>query len=457
MKAVIVRCMLILLFLTSPVLAEHLTESQIYFYTWYDNPNTGSLACAGAYIGSGNWRHWNQPFKQGGYTPHPEKGDISSYYWPQRNQYSSFCRTTINQQMDEIKQYGHIGVIIHDWFGYGSAGDQNANAVISSANARGLKVAFVIDSYKISAANREHYGDENGNYCGANGDFRNACTIRVDIEQIVHDYASQDGYWHIQRWTAAYPRPDGAPTATAASRPIIYVFASNKSTKNPYGLSNAEWKNLIGKKRVAHTLPPSNPDSIRHDLDDYSAPAPNDCVVIGMGTSATTMVATLNFDGFHLYDGYSDIYGANQQVEWAKNAKTVNGIFVAAVAPGKHNLGKTNFADRTKTEKLNFGVNSNKWLYDYRWDQVINTVSSWAAIISYNEFHEGTQIEPTVEHTPDSGSTRPSTAVCPPNSCGNSTVYCHYNCDFGVSSDAPTAYLTKTATKAKLFNTGTRP
>jgi hypothetical protein len=99
------------------------------------------------------------------------------------------------------------------------------------------------------------------------------------------------------------------------------------------------------------------------------------------------------FQALHQYDVYAPIRDNNYfETFWRvkQNCKEHNQIFVAGVAPGYDDTvvrdGNAPF-DRENGE-----------YYKARWNDAISLKPDWISITSWNEWHEGTEIEPSVEH-----------------------------------------------------------
>jgi len=106
-----------------------------------------------------------------------------------------------------------------------------------------------------------------------------------------------------------------------------------------------------------------------------------------------------SFAGLHRYNISGGIKGKNQPElrAWAEQyypwavqfARKYNLISCVTVIPGY---------DDTKVRKP--GRNVDRWdgqLYGMLWEQAIKSAPDWVLITSWNEWHEGTEIEPSVE------------------------------------------------------------
>lgn len=404
-----------------------------YYYGWWDNPTFG------------HWRGWNVCYD--GHWQHPDTDtgifhcdgtppippdDIQSYFYPSLGPYSSKNTNTIDQHIAWMTS-NRIGVLIYNWLGspddaQDHFSDDVAPLVMSEASSKGIKVAFMI-----------------GNYPG-----RTITKIKSDIDYIMRNYAKkldqqgnlmyhdQQGnptYWTIKKKTHA------AADGDTRARPVIYIFATSAFGKVP-----DVWLDAIGPVDA-------HPDSIR------KPPYYDDCVLLAQ-TNSGKFAQDANFDGGHYYTGLGenkdgdDIVWASLK-GWAADFHQKELIFAAPVAPGKYNLQKPD----TDTKKWSIDrkmivPGKGQYLYDYRWRMVNGSGSDWVTIITFNEFHEGTQIEPSVQHTKD-----------PPREdkwkCGfldtclpqnqRQRDYCDFICDYGKKSEDPGIYLKKTKNNVRNF------
>ena len=104
-----------------------------FYHTWYLNPAF-----------DGRWDHWNQN------TLQPPL-DISSDYYPVLGAYSSANPDVVAQHFAWMREAG-IGVVIADWWGWGSPTDKAVPLVLDIADHYNLKVAFVIEHYDYRSA-----------------------------------------------------------------------------------------------------------------------------------------------------------------------------------------------------------------------------------------------------------------------------------------------------------------
>ena len=178
---------------------------------------------------------------------------------------------------------------------------------------------------------------------------RTAASLRDDIAYIYATCGNHPAFLRVTRptrWGSS-----GSP------RGVFFVFA-------PGDITDANWRATL--------------DAIRGTA--------NDAIVLGSG--GVDLINRCHFDGIYLYayqvgsDG-SDLASLKQQV------LALNSIFCAGVGPGFINtrIGGTINKPRSPAQ------------YDTMWRYAVQTNPEWLGITSFNEWHEGTQIEPAIPKT----------------------------------------------------------
>jgi hypothetical protein len=110
-------------------------------------------------------------------------------------------------------------------------------------------------------------------------------------------------------------------------------------------------------------------------------------IVLLQSTDASLLERT-GTDGIFSYEAYQPVEMLFPEI--ANEVKKRGGIFVPSVAPG-FNINRT-FGKKTSTQRLR----RNGKTYDEWWEHVLASDSDYVAVISFNEWHEGTQIEPAI-------------------------------------------------------------
>uniref|UniRef100_A0A915CF32 Glycoprotein endo-alpha-1,2-mannosidase n=1 Tax=Parascaris univalens TaxID=6257 RepID=A0A915CF32_PARUN len=330
----------------------HPPSIHIFYYPWYGNPKYDG----GKYY---HWNHkyiphWNKAiageFVKGQHVPPP---DIASSFYPKLGPYSSRDPVVIEQHMKWISSSG-IDVIAISWYPPGMADSEGHSwddlvpQLLDAAEKHRLKVAFHIEPY--------------------NG--RNASTLRRDIEYIVKSYGAHP---------ALYKRLRSASKIVADNKkeeplPLLYFYDS-------YLVDINQWKMLTT---------PSGKFSVRGTTYDV--------IFIGLLVKSEDRytLTESGFDGIYTYfasEGFT--YGSTPS-NWPSLTTFCrkNGLlFVPSIGPGY---------DDTRIRAWNAEHTKNRSDGEYysRMFQMAHIArADIVSITSFNEWHEGTQIEPAVPFT----------------------------------------------------------
>jgi len=313
-----------------------------FFYLWYGNPEQ-----------DGDWQHWNHEVLPHWDASHPKKypkvrymppGDIHSPFYPLRGCYSSVEPLTVRHQLLELLGSG-VGVVVLSWSGrpdfpgahdtQGVRTDRAIPLVMEVAAEVGMEVALHLEPYE----------------------GRTAESVRDDISYLIRQYGDHKA---LHRFGSR-------------RLPLFYVYDS-------YRISPKEWQ---------HVLQRSGERTIRGTGDD--------AFLLGLwlngGDGADIKHA--GFNGAYTYfaaEGFT--YGSTSQ-NWnamASYARRNDILFVPSVGPGY---------DDTKIRpwnKHNTRRRMGGQYYDKQWGAAMASGAHVLSITSYNEWGEGTQIEPAVPY-----------------------------------------------------------
>ena len=318
---------------------------QAFYYMWYANETVDK-----------QYYHWNHKFlphwnkniaskyQQGEHHP-PD--DIGASFYPQLGCYSSASPSLIKQHMLYMKEAG-IGVVVVSWYPPTQSDDNGLSPdpliprLLDIAHAHGLKVVLHSEPYAS----------------------RSPSSFRDDL-QYIYDHYYQHPALLKAKTTSRYSQ-DTRP------RPIVYVYDS-------YLSSSSDWSQV---------LTPQGSQTIRD--------TPIDAIVIGLLVSMAHSKDIINggFDGFYTYfasDGFS--YGSTVS-HWTEllSTATQNGlVFIPSVGPGYEDTQVRPWNGKNSKDRKD-GLYYKKMMskaVSLNTDYIIT-------ITSFNEWHEGTQIEPAV-------------------------------------------------------------
>lgn len=286
----------------------------------------------------GAWRAWNHHIllRMGHGPAYTPPEDIGANFYPADGLYSSNSRADVTRQAQQMNQAG-IDVIVATWWGIDDYTDQSLELLFDVAAEHGLRVAFHIEPFP----------------------GRDAASTRKALIYLLDKYGDHPALYR---------------SAALDNRPMIYLYDSY--------LSPAEdWASIFTA---------DGPHTIRGTQYDV--------VALGLWVKADEAAFMLDggFDGFYTYfatDGFT--YGSTpanwpRLAQWARKHKL---LFVPSVGPG--------YIDtriRPWNEKNTRGREAGAY-YDRMFRAAVETAMPVISITSFNEWHEGTQIEPALSKT----------------------------------------------------------
>ena len=258
--------------------------------------------------------------------------DIGADYFPQLGAYSSNDPKTVIQHMEWLRQAG-IGVIITSWWGQGSREDQVVPLLLQTAEGYGIKVAFHIEPY--------------------NG--RTAESLIRDISYLYENYGSSPAFFR----------------SNATSR-----YSPNSEPKGMFFVWRIGTKGAEGERVEA--------DYWQQALDSIHA-LPNGALIIA-NTTQGGWIQGGHFDGLYNYatlhleesDGFN----------WARSLPA-DSLYVPSVIPGFS-------AKRVGYPETTYVPRENGSTFQSQWTSALETgvEPAFVTITSFNEWHEGSMIEP---------------------------------------------------------------
>lgn len=322
---------------TKPFNSSLSSRVHTFYYAWYGNPQN-----------DGRWYHWNheylrnwdkkdrRKFPQEGLRHQPEKGDVGASFFPQLGAYSSKDPSVIDEHM-KMMRTAKIGVVVLSWYPPGLA-DEHGPAVDTLVTT--LLNAALQNELKIALHIEPYAG-------------RTPDSFRENLRYIQDTYGSHPGFYKYK------------------GKPLYYIYDS-------YLTPAREWKRLLSS---------SGDISVRgSDLD---------ATFIGLlvDYKHRTTITASGFDGFYTYfasNGFS--YGSTWK-NWrnlALYARKYSLLFIPSLGPGYNDLRVRPWngqATRLRRKGLYYGL---------AWRTFLELKLPLISITSFNEWHEGTQIEPAV-------------------------------------------------------------
>ena len=258
-------------------------------------------------------------------------GNIGADYYPASGEYSSSDSVTINRHMKEMASAG-IGVIAVTWLGENDYSFRSVPTILDLANRYHLKICFQIEP------------------CVR----KNPLATKQAIEFIIENFGKHPAFYREE----------------ITKRPLFFVYDS-------YMIPANEWSEVFSKN--------DQPNSFRNSEFD------SDIIGLWCWKEDSSFFLNSGFDGFYTYfasRGFT--YGANPD-NWQKLqhfADEHHLKFIPSVGPGYSD-------NRIRPWNIHNTKNrDNGSYYDNFFQSAIDAHVIWIGITSYNEWHEGTQIEP---------------------------------------------------------------
>ncbi|HEY42608.1 MAG TPA: protein kinase [Anaerolineae bacterium] len=258
--------------------------------------------------------------------------DISSDYYPLLGTYSSFDPHAVAQHFAWLRQAG-VGVVITSWWGRDSIEDEAVMLLLEMAERYNLKVAFHLEPY----------------------DGRSPGRIVEDIRYLYARYGSHPAFFRTNaqsRWS-----PDDRPKG------LFFVFNITQMPPEGEPIEPEHWADAI---EAIHNLPDGG-------------------LVIAQ-TIEANWIDRGHFDGMYNYVTLNHVPG--ESFNWAWNIPQ-HAWYVPSVIPG--------FSGQRIGYPESYNVpRRDGATYEEQWRTALGTSvePQMVTITSFNEWHEGTQIEP---------------------------------------------------------------
>ncbi|GJQ69071.1 hypothetical protein Trydic_g6235 [Trypoxylus dichotomus] len=314
----------------------------IFYYAWYANSKI-----------DGQYRHWNHMYLENWRKDsrkvyptgtHAPPHDIGSNYYPSLGCYSSRDTDVINHHMKLLQDAG-IGVVGLSWLPskFVDSPHDILHSFFDIASKYNLKIALHIEPYP----------------------GRNPINLQEHLRVFFNIFRNHTALYKMKK-------PLGK-----IELPVLYIYDS-------YLTPAVAWKELLGNKGNL---------SIRNT--EY------DAVYIGLlaETQHRYHIKKSQFDGFYTYFAANGFTYGSTWKNWKMLGKfaTENGlIFIPSVGPGYIDTQVRPW------NSANIRHRRHGQYYEVAWKSAIDNHVQYVSVTSFNEWHEGTQIEPAQPKTEDS-------------------------------------------------------
>ena len=320
-------------------------EVHITYYPWFGTPET-----------DGEYHHWTHPVLDGTNRPTGAMAvapdDIGAGFWPEGGLYSSNDPATVDRQMEQIAGAG-IDVVVVSWWGPGSYEDRATPGVLEAADRHGLEVTFLLEP-----------------------GFGSATEARSWVVHLIDTYGSHPAFHR---------------SAHQGGRPLLYTFAPLKfdASTLSFGIPTTDWAEVLG---------PTGARTIRGTPHDAAIVAHVEVPLF------VHLAAEAGFDAVNTYyaSGSVTLPGTTIGIPVSGDTSTWGDLlerarwhrleFYPSVGPGYDDL-RIRPGNVAATRDRRNGT-----YYSQMVDAACRTRPDVISITSFNEWHEGTQIEPTAEH-----------------------------------------------------------
>lgn len=257
--------------------------------------------------------------------------DISSDYYPVLGSYSCYDPVTLAQHFAWLRAAG-VGVIASSWWGQGTFEDLAVPALLDAAAPYGIEVAFHIEPY----------------------DGRTADRLVDDVRYLYRRYGDHPAFYRTTATSRWSPDED-------QSKGLFFVWSIGSPDNISPPVDAAYWRGAL--------------DAI-HGLPDGGLVIAN--------TTQSDWVDGGHFDGLYQYATLSE----NPDFSWGAGLPP-GAWFVPSVIPGFS-------AIRIGYDSSTYVGRGDGATYTQQWSAALGTgiEPEVVTITSFNEWHEGTQIEP---------------------------------------------------------------
>ncbi len=258
--------------------------------------------------------------------------DISSDFYPALGPYSMSDPAVLAQHFAWLRQAG-VGLIISSWWGKYDRTDTALPLMLDIADHYGIKIAFHIEPYS----------------------GRSAANLMRDIRYIYDQYGSHPAFY----WTTETSRysPESQPKG------LFFLWASVVSDSDKF-VPQDYWKDALD------TLHAEDPGAIV--ITDQNDPA---------------WVTGSHFDGSYKYG----VLDADESGYNFARSLPLDTWYIAGINPGfsATRIGGETWTDTPRREGAT---------YQDRWESMfeVGIEPVMVAVTTFNEWHEGTQIEPAI-------------------------------------------------------------
>lgn len=289
---------------------------------------------------SGFWAHWNGSGHNPDEFVEPGRRDIPAAHYPASDVYDSLDPETIARQIEESKEAGINGWIV-SWWGKSDNGVPTILEYLSK-NPSDIKISIY---YEIVP------GCGGSDYlCSGVPSVEKIRAVEDDLLYIIDNFGSHPNFLKF------------------GSRPVIFVYT--RAIAQAYFV----WHRIISDLRSLRAFYISGDSNL----------------------TVTDFIIFRDFDQIHFYNPAWQIqklgFDSLDYCSYVERARARGFDVTLTVIPGYDDTALTDRPGTFVIDRQDGG------LYQALWDISISCKPDWILITSFNEWHEGTEIEPSVEY-----------------------------------------------------------
>lgn len=295
---------------------------------------------------SGRWEHWN--WDGPGTCHNPDNiidgfEDVAAVDIPLAGAYDSSDARVQRYHLDLAEAAG-IDAFCVDWYGTSGTREKNRDHIVDKNFNVMLKIAGNHKTKICICYEEKILFDEKS-------EERVIKTARSHMRHIAENYFTSPGYWYSE------------------GRPVLIVWGNNK-------LSTAVWKEILKEMEgynpwVIYSHHDHNPDYVKFSHGFYP----------------WVLLGDLDFQRSYLDEYYTLIKS------YMEEGKTT--AFGGGVWPGFNDTGVFGWGEGTRIIP-----DGDDRLYDITWEYVLKNNPGWVSITTWNDWNEGSNIEPGVKRGP---------------------------------------------------------
>ena len=307
-----------------------------FYYSWYGNTTVYTDPNIIDFSGS-SWAHWGGP----GFSP---PASIPSTNYPELGAYDCSDPDLIKAHFS-MAEYAGIDAFICTWWGIGEHSDIAFNNILNMANNVTPSLNFTV-----------YYEAYSGRLLSLPQSEREITMVQ-ELKYILETYSANDYFLKVN------------------NLPVLFIYSTFTS---PF----SSWSNIFSQVRAEF----------------------GPCYFVGdiLANHYMDELAQV-FDGIHLYNptitidfqrmltGSSEWDVSHIYESMGQTAHLYNKLYAATVIPG--------YDDRVIRDPGIVVERNGMQTYDKLWETAIQASADWVLITSFNEWHEGTEIESSLEYS----------------------------------------------------------